>query len=255
MDWDKIDDTDVIMHLYRGELQRINTWRRRMDRTTNWSIVITVGVLTWVFAAPERPHWIILPGLVLIYAFLFTEARRYRHYDMWRGRVRVLEERFLARYFDRRIEEKGGWEKILSHDLRKPQFKISWQEAVKRRLKRIYVWIILIFTISWVAKIYTHPTLAHSWRVFFDRVSGYEGMLDGIIIMGSILGLILGSILTFLLSVTEREAKGKPRQRKIEEEKFGTEKYIEELEDRIEEQKEIDEENEEESIWDRDEDQ
>lgn len=239
MDWGKIDDTDVFMHLYRGELQRINTWRARMDRTTNWSIVITVGVLTWVFANPQRPHWIILPGLALVYAFLFTEARRYRHYDMWRGRVRLLEERFLARYFDRRIEEKEGWEHVLADDLRDPQFKITWQEAVKRRLKRIYVWIILIYTISWIAKIYSSPTVAKSWGEFCSRTNALDGTVPGAVILFIILGIIIGSIIYFFVASPKREAKGKPVTKKVEKEKFGTEEYIEELEGKIEEDEEI----------------
>lgn len=139
MDWDEINpqDTNVIMHLYRAELQRINTWRTRMDRTTNWSIVITVGVLTWALSSASTPHWAILPGIFLVYALLFTEARRYMYYDMWRGRTRVLEEKFLSRFFDRERETEKGWEKILAEDLEKPRFKINWQEAVKRRSKRI----------------------------------------------------------------------------------------------------------------------
>ncbi len=213
MDWSKIDDTDVFMHLYRGELQRINTWRARMDRTTNWSIVITVGVLTWVFANPQRPHWIILPGLALVYAFLFTEARRYRHYDMWRGRVRLLEERFLARYFDRRIEEKEGWEHVLADDLRDPQFKITWQEAVKRRLKRIYIWLFFIFVSAWIGKIYMHPDTAISVAEFFNRISGPLGLRAGIIVFTLILGSVVGSIIYFFISAPEREAKGKIRDK------------------------------------------
>ncbi|MFW6456700.1 MAG: DUF2270 domain-containing protein [Planctomycetota bacterium] len=90
MEWTEIDpqDTNVIMHVYRGEVQRINAWRVRMDRTTNWAIVITVGVITFIFSNPGVPHWTVFPGLILTYVLLFTEARRDRHFDAWRGRVR-----------------------------------------------------------------------------------------------------------------------------------------------------------------------
>lgn len=236
VDWSDIgtSDTNVIMHFYRGELQRVNTWRQRMDRTTNWSIVITVGVLTWSLSSPSTPHWSILPGLFLVYALLFTEARRYRYYDMWRGRIRVMEERFLTKFFDRREEPEEGWENLLALDLKNPRFKVSWQEAVKRRLKRIYIYIILIFTSSWIAKIYAHPTPVKSLRGFFTRVGALGGPWTGIIIMMIVLGSIVFSTLYFFSSVPEREAKGEIEEKKVDE-KFGTEEYIEEVEDEIEE--------------------
>lgn len=231
MKWDELDpqDMNVIMHVYRGELQRINTWRRRMDRTTNWAIVITIGVITFVLSNQSVPHWGILLGLFLAYVLLFTEARRYRHYDVWRGRVRVLEEMFLAKFFDRDMEIDEKWGEVLAEDLRNPQFKITWQEAVKRRLKRVYIWIILIFTIAWIGKIYIHPERAQSWAIFFDRIANPLGVHMGALVFGLIISGIVLSTLYFFFSSPEREAKGKPREREIDE-KFATEEYIEKLE-------------------------
>lgn len=231
MDWDKIDpqDTNVIMHVYRAEVQRINTWRQRMDRATNWAIVITVGVITFALSAPNAPHWTVLPGLFLAYVLLFTEARRYRHYDAWRGRVRALEEMFLAKFFDRDMEIDEKWEEVLSEDLRKPRYKISWREAVKRRLKRMYIWIISVFAASWIGKIYMHPERAKTWTVLFDRISGPLGTPIGILIFGLIVGSVTLSTVYFFLASPGREAKGKKRERKIDE-KFATEEYIEKFE-------------------------
>ncbi len=219
MDWDNLDpeDTNVIMHVYRGELQRINTWRRRMDRTTNWAIVITVGVLTFALSTPNAPHWTMLSGLFLAYILLVTEARRYRHFDAWRGRVRALEEVFLAKFFDRGMEVEEGWEEVLSDDFRKPQYKISWQESVKRRLKRIYIWIIFIFVVSWIGKIYMHPARATSMSEFFGRVSGPLGMTAGVVSFFLILWIIVFSIIYFFVSAPSREAKGKIREGEKEE--------------------------------------
>ncbi len=213
MDWDKIDpqDTNVIMHVYRGEVQRINTWRKRMDRSTNWAVVITVGVLTFALSNSSAPHWTLLPGLFLAYMLLFTEARRYRHFDAWRGRVRALEEVFLAKFFDPSVEVDEGWQEVLSRDLRKPQYKITWEEAVLRRLKRIYIWLILIFVSAWIGKIYIHPTRTTTIAGFFDNIAGPMGTSVGIVIFCVIIGTVLGSILYFFLSAPEREAKGKIR--------------------------------------------
>ncbi len=215
MDWEKIDpqDTNVIMHVYRGEVQRINTWRQRMDRSTNWAIVITVGVLTFALSTRSAPHWTLLPGLFLAYVLLFTEARRYRHFDAWRGRVRALEEVFLARFFDSELEVDEGWQEVLSADLRKPKYKITWQEAVKRRLKRIYIWLFFIFVSAWIGKIYMHPDTAISVAEFFNRISGPLGLRAGIIVFTLILGSVVGSIIYFFISAPEREAKGKIRDK------------------------------------------
>lgn len=232
MDWDKIDlhDPNVIMHMYRGEVQRINAWRRRMDRTTNWSIVITVGVITFSLSNPNVPHWTVLPGLFLAYVLLFTEARRYRHYDSWRARVRALEELFLAKFFDRDMEIDDKWQKVLSEDLRNPRYKIGWREAVKRRLKRIYIWIILVFSVSWMGKIFMHPERVISWKVFFDRISGPLGTSFGVLIFSVIMGTIFLPVFYFFLVSREREAKGMTKEKRIDG-KFASEEYIESFEE------------------------
>lgn len=232
MDWDKIEpqDTAVIMHMYRAEVQRINTWRGRMDRTTNWAIVITIGVITFALSSSNAPHWTMLPGLFLAYVLLFAEARRYRFYDSWRGRVRALEELFLAKFFDRDLEIDDKWEKALSCDLREPTYKIEWEEAVKRRLKRIYIWIILVFTISWIGKIFMHPERITSMDVFFGRISGPLGKTAGILIFGVIIGIIVLSISYFFIASPKREAKGKPKEKEIDE-KFVSEEYLRKFEE------------------------
>jgi len=232
MNWDEIgeEDTNVIMHVYRGEVQRINTWRQRMDRSTNWAIVITVGVITFALSGKFIPHWTLMPGLFLVFILLFTEARRYRHYDSWRGRVRVFEELFLAKFFDRDFDIDERWAEILSDDLRQPRFKITWAEAVKKRLKRIYIWIILVFVATWVGKIYVHPTRIASAESFFMRVSGGTA-LAGKMIFGGIIGsIILFVAYFFLMSPEDDEAKGVTKEKQIDKE-FGTEEYMEKFEE------------------------
>jgi uncharacterized membrane protein len=229
MNWDKIDpqDTNVIMHVYRGEVQRINTWRQRMDRTTNWAIVITVGVITFIFSNVGVPHWAVFPGLVLSYVLLFTEARRYRHYDAWRGRVRVLEEVFLAKFFDKDAEISEEWTRILADDFHDPKYKIGQLEALRTRLLRIYLWIIMIFLGAWVTKIYIHPTRARSFHQFFYRVSGPLGTVAGMVIFFTVTGVIIGSTLFIIMGANEGMAK-QTGEKEIHHE-FATDEYIEEF--------------------------
>ena len=201
-----------------------------MDRTTNWAVVITVGVITFALSNVSTPHWTLFPGVFLTYVLLFTEARRYRHYDAWRGRVRALEEMFLAKFFNREMDIPDEWEAILSEDLRDPKYKISWHEAVKRRMQRIYVWIILIFMGAWIGKVYLHPDRVTSVPAFFERVGGPFGMVTGLCVFLVIVGGVLFSTLYFLFWPLEREAKG-TREKEIKGE-FAAAEYIQKFRER-----------------------
>lgn len=33
-------------HLYRGEIHRMRFWRERLDRTTNWAVIVIAAILT-----------------------------------------------------------------------------------------------------------------------------------------------------------------------------------------------------------------
>jgi len=55
-------------------------------------VVLTASLLTWTLSNESRPHYVLLIGLVMLTVFLGIEARRYPMYDVWRSRVRLLEE-------------------------------------------------------------------------------------------------------------------------------------------------------------------
>jgi uncharacterized membrane protein len=119
---------------------------------------------------------------------LWIEARRYRFYDAFRARVRMLEAHFLVpMVMENREMLQGEWKKLVCEDLILPCFKISKLEAVGRRLKRNYVFIFILIMIAWVTKIFLHasepiddlPSFYHalhighipSWLVAFVFVS------------------------------------------------------------------------------------
>jgi uncharacterized membrane protein len=84
-------DIGALAHLYRGEFYRSKIWRMRLDTTTNWAVVTTGIVFSVVYAQPDvSAAPLAIVGLVLL-VFLLFEARRYRFFDIWRVRVRVLE--------------------------------------------------------------------------------------------------------------------------------------------------------------------
>lgn len=51
-------ETDLnssVVHLYRGEIQRMRYWRERLDRTTYWAIVVMSAILPWTFSSNDNP--------------------------------------------------------------------------------------------------------------------------------------------------------------------------------------------------------
>ena len=92
---------------------------------------------------------------------LWIEARRYRFYDAFRARVRMLEAHFLVpMVMENRDMLQGEWKKLVCEDLILPSFKISKFEAVGRRLKRNYVFIFILIMVAWVTKIFLHAPMA-----------------------------------------------------------------------------------------------
>ena len=150
---------NAMSHFYRGEMGRIMVWRQRLDITTNWAITSSTAIITIAFTTREVPHIIFFFNLAIVWAMLWIEARRYRFYDAFRARVRMLEAHFLVpMVMENRDLLQGEWKKLVCEDLILPCFKISKLEAVGRRLKRNYVFIFILIMIAWVTKIFLHAS-------------------------------------------------------------------------------------------------
>ena len=127
---------NAMSHFYRGELGRIMVWRQRLDITTNWAITSSTAIITIAFSNREVPHIIFFFNLAIVWGMLWIEARRYRFYDAFRARVRMLEAHFLVpMVMENREMLQGEWKKLVCEDLILPSFKITELEAVGRRLK------------------------------------------------------------------------------------------------------------------------
>jgi uncharacterized membrane protein len=86
----------AIAHLYRGEIYRSTVWRTRLDSTTNWAVVTTGIALSATFSSAQAsPLPMALVGLIVT-MFLLLEARRYRYFNIWRARARLLETDFFT---------------------------------------------------------------------------------------------------------------------------------------------------------------
>lgn len=169
----------AMVHFYRGEVQRSNIWRNRLDATTNWAVITAGATLSFVFSSPNNPHFAIPINSILVTIFLFMEARRYRYYEVWANRVRVLETGYFAPMLSHRtIPPDKEWAEHISADLLTPHFTISMWEALGRRLRANYLWIFILLALSWTLKVFIHPeaipatTLAERdafWDVLLDR--------------------------------------------------------------------------------------
>jgi uncharacterized membrane protein len=163
----------AIVHLYRGELYRANSWRMRLDNTTNWSIITTAGLMTFSFDGQGHTHWVLIIGMLLITAFLSFEARRFRFFDVWRYRVRKIEENFYGPILRRDpVSPDAAWGARVAEDLLHPVFKISFRAAFRARFVRNY-WVIYAALIGgWILKVMLQPTPVESWSECQAKLGG-----------------------------------------------------------------------------------
>ncbi|HWY91965.1 MAG TPA: DUF2270 domain-containing protein [Chthoniobacterales bacterium] len=149
----------MLAHLYRGEMYRSKIWRTRLDATTNWAVATTGIALSVSFSsAGNSPLPLVLVALMSL-VFLVIEARRYRYFDIWRTRVRVLETCMYAPILrGEGVRIDNGWNHDLARDYEHLHFHIGYLEALGRRLRRNYSFMFGVQAVSYVTKICVHPT-------------------------------------------------------------------------------------------------
>ena len=185
---------NAMSHFYRGELGRIMVWRQRLDITTNWAITSSTAIITIAFSNAAVPHIIFFFNLAIVWAMLWIEARRYRFYDAFRARIRMLEAHFLVpMVMENRDMLQGEWKKLVCEDLILPCFKISKLEAVGRRLRRNYIFIFILILVAWVTKIFLHAPMAmDSIPSFYRalRVGHIPAWLVALVFVGTFMSVI-----------------------------------------------------------------
>lgn len=191
----------VMAHFYRGEMDRETTWRQRLDQTTNWAVTLLAAILAYAFSSADR-HIILLIGMVITVLFLGVEARRYRDYDVYRSRIRLIQENLFANALDPSAGvEHRDWRTQLSDDLRNPALKISMQEALAHRLRRIYFVLLLVLFLAWLFQI-TVFTSGQTWRE-----TAAIATIPGIAVVGVVV-LLYVALLGVAFWPRERQAKG-----------------------------------------------
>jgi len=209
----------VMVHFYRGEIHRSTAWRQRLDATTNWAVLTTAAMLSFSFATWEHAHILLLLSNLVILAYLAIEARRYRYFEVYRARVRMLEENFLIPIITRTLESPmRSWREMIAMDLDLPKYKTTLLEAVGFRLRRNYYFIFLIVFGAWFVKVAIHPDFARSWSEYWSRMA-VGPIPPGIVLAG---GAVFYTSLLVVMSLGHHIHGGDP-----EDEVAGIERNLE----------------------------
>jgi len=178
----------ALAHLYRGEVYRSTAWRTRLDSTTNWAVVTTGIALSATFSSAQAsPLPMVLVGLI-VSVFLLFEARRYRYFNVWRARTRLLETDFFAPMIrGEGIRLGAGWTELLAKDY----------------------WIFMIQAVAYCGKLAIHPapltTLADLWeRAAIGPIPGGLVVVAGVLFHGAWAVLAL---VTYRIEIASRRER------------------------------------------------
>lgn len=187
----------ALAHLYRAEVYRSTMWRQRLDITTNWAVATTGLALSISFSSREAsPLPLILVGL-LVLVFVLFEARRYRLYNLFRARCRLMESHLhapLLRGAGARMD--GRWNTLLADDYLIPHFHISLVRALGRRLRKNYGYILGVQAVSYYGKLAIHPEAIATLGQLYERaaigpIPGEAVVLAGVAFHGAWIALAL----------------------------------------------------------------
>lgn len=195
---DPANFTTAMVHLFRAEIARANTWRQRLDMTTNWAVITTGASISLAFTERLAGHAVILLNALLITLLLYIEARRYRYYELWSYRVRLMETDFFATMLVPPFQPSHDWAEGLAENLLHPKFPISMLEAIGRRLRRNYIWMYLILTLAWFGILSIIPQPAASFSEMLSRAA--MGNIEGWIV--ALVFLVFNILLLALALVT-----------------------------------------------------
>jgi uncharacterized membrane protein len=198
--------TTAMVHFFRAEVQRANVWRQRLDTTTNWAVVTTGASISISFSGAAINHVVLLINLLLVTVFLLIEARRYRYYEVWSYRVRLMETDFFAPMLVPPFHPSADWAEALAEHLLHPHFPISTWEAIGRRLRRNYLYIYGIIGVAWIARLWLFPTPADGIKQFLQRAS--IGGLPGAWLLAFVGVFIAGVLIFSILTARLQQASG-----------------------------------------------
>jgi uncharacterized membrane protein len=183
------DSTNALIHLYRGELGRMTTYRVRLDMTTNWAVGSTAAIVTFGLGSSQLPHSVFALAFFLDTIFVWMEAQRFRSYEIIRRRVRLLEQGFYARLLEGESIE-GDWRQQLAQSLREPMPPITMTQALSVRLRRNHLWLMAVAYLGWVVKLEIEAGLPEGAAI---------GSVPGSVVIGLLALVFAGLVVVSML--------------------------------------------------------
>ncbi len=193
----------AVIHLYRGEVSRANAWRLRLDQTTNWAVLTTASALGFAFGSSEASHLSLQFANLLIVVLMFLEARRFRFFDVWRSRIRMIEENFFAPILERQLTSPtAAWSRLVANDLHEPHFHVTKLQALRLRLARNYLPIFAVLLVAWLIKLDIHPEPTADLTTLYERCG--VGAIPPVVVVSLIGGFYLALLSVFIGGRMER---------------------------------------------------
>ena len=192
------EPSSAVVHFYRAIVLHADVWRERLDATTNWAVVTTIGVISFAFGRADTPHFVLLFLLVATWLFLVMESRRYQIYDLWRRRIRSVNQYIVApRLAPQEAPSREEIDKGLSalaRDLGRAVPHLRFFDALGYRIRRNYGFIFVLTVGSWALKLYLHPQEATSWAEFVSRAE--VAAISGSVVL--VIVAVLSALVLFL---------------------------------------------------------
>ncbi|HYV48114.1 MAG TPA: DUF2270 domain-containing protein [Myxococcaceae bacterium] len=198
----------LLAQLYRGELSRSDRWRMRLDTTSNWALTTTAGVISYAFSNASTSHVVLLVGIWLVVTFLALEARRYRYYDLWNRRLRLLEHGFWGPVLRHEPEDPDAMRELAA-ELERPVLRLSHWSALATRMNRTYWPILLVLLVAWIMKVTAHPQVVGSLAELSQRA--HVAFVPGWVILAGLIAFAFVSAALFASSFVGRAPLGELR--------------------------------------------
>ncbi len=177
----------ILTHYYRAMVSRADTWRMRMDATTNWAIGATAAVISFSLGNTAVPHYGVFIASLMTWSFLLLEARRLTFYHLWQQRVLLLERglvrpALLAGVSDGEpagVMDPDDFRRALDPHLGRTIPSMPLWKAAARRLRRVYLYLFAVQLIAWLLKLSSDPTPATALSEIGARahVAGLSGFV------------------------------------------------------------------------------
>ena len=176
----------ILIHTYRAMVGRADTWRMRMDTTTNWSIGTTAAVASFTLGNADVPHYVVHIASFLTLIFLLLESRRLTFYHLWQQRVLLLERSLIASAVSSAPPDAEAF-RVLEQQLG-PQLgttvpSMPRSKAAARRLRRVYVYLFAAQLLAWLLKLASHPTPTTSLAEIVARA--HVGTVPGAVVLAA----------------------------------------------------------------------